>query len=113
MAAAITVPTPRGDITLNWTRSSAEHTVPAVTLSMQVVLPHGTSASLCMPLFAADPTSVTLALDGTVTRPRLEDGGAYACVDGVQQRANLSSRVLVTTVVPEPQHRHNHKPPRP
>jgi hypothetical protein len=98
-AARIAVPTPKGLITVKFTRKQKGEVKPKDSqmsdLSLEVGIPEGTVASLCMPLFGANATQVALRLDGVPqTRTRIENGGAYACVDAVKSMPHLDTSLL-------------------
>ena len=104
-SAAIILPTSKGTIGANFTRTAGPliGSSSSWALTIAITVPMHTVASLCMPLFGADPSAVTLTLDGEAqAHSRLEDKGSYMCVDGVRALENSpnQARILSTVVVP-------------
>ena len=96
--ANITVPTPRGAISVNYTRghqSVSEH----LDVRISVLLLSNSTASLCVPLFGVDPGEARLSLDGVAISGREEAGGAYLCVDGVSRpTSNARLEIAVKSI---------------
>ena len=61
---------------------------PAGAWRVEVQIPSGTAASVCVPLFGAALAEVVITLDGApTTAGQLDAGGAYVCLGGLRQRA--------------------------
>ena len=100
--ASITIPTPRGAIAVNFTRSGGRGAAAAngarpaagaatagpapLAVVLHVTIPPGTTATVCLPLFGDRAARVALAVNGAAVPGHEEGAGAYLCVDGVAPR---------------------------
>jgi hypothetical protein len=92
--ASIVVPTPRGAISANISRGDSGDdeqlalgvlaTTAATTVQLQLTVPNGTEATVCLPLYGL--SQYQLRLDGVAVDGRLDPGRHYVCLDHIRKR---------------------------